>query len=138
MNPSNIPDRIYSEDSIHVSFTLINQHSPTLKSVLFMLLHPYFYPFLVTFHIFDRCRKALPHLSKSFSTYMEKLYDYCQTIKKSRILGSYFLLFQGGYYDYLFIFTQAVQQIKPALFAGFVFYLFVLELFDIDVFLNIF
>ena len=82
MNPSNIPDRIYSEDSIHVSFTLINQHSPTLKSVLFMLLHPYFYPFLVTFHIFDRCRKALPHLSKNFSTYMEKLYDYCQTIKK--------------------------------------------------------
>ena len=36
---------------------------------------------LVTFYIFDSCRKALPYLSKSFTTYMKKLYDYCQKIK---------------------------------------------------------
>ena len=80
MNPPNIPDRIYWEDSIPASFILINQHSPTLKSILFMLLLPYFYPFLVTFHIFDRCRKALPicqkalaHIWKSFTTTVKKL-----------------------------------------------------------------
>ena len=36
---------------------------------------------LVIFYIFDSCRKALSYMSKSFITYMEKLYDYCQKIK---------------------------------------------------------
>ena len=35
---------------------------------------------IVTFYIFDRCAKAFPYLSKSFSTYMEKLFDNCQKI----------------------------------------------------------
>ena len=33
-------------------------------------------------YFFDRCRKALSHLSKSFITYMEKLYHICQKYKK--------------------------------------------------------